>query len=397
MSAIATIEDENLDRAATGIQILDEQLGGGFPRRSTLLLFSEIPAEKRLFAEHFVMAGMRNKESCLYVDFYRAPQLARRELMKFGEYPAGKLILVDATSAQLLLPSSEKYVIENLGELHGILDIVVGAIDETKPGRIVIDSMDFLADRFPKDAVLDFWRRLAVEAHAAGSTLCFLCSNWNTSSLEPLEVKTMADFLVEFRSTISSGVVRHEMRIEETRDRGLKMNWVPYTFRDLSGVTVYFPRILVTGPVGAGKSTVVKNLCSTYVNIEPVGTTVAFDYGNVDLTGLEAELLDAPGQEKFETIFKVFARELNGLILVVDASRPKDFVKARKMLDMVGADLPLVVLANKSDSPGALSPAEIKKLLPLDDDVDVIATVATKSFGLREALKILAEHIIGVK
>ncbi len=31
------------DRVKTGIQILDERLGGGFPRPSTLLLFSDKP------------------------------------------------------------------------------------------------------------------------------------------------------------------------------------------------------------------------------------------------------------------------------------------------------------------------------------------------------------------
>lgn len=397
MCAAPTVESADLDRAATGIQILDEQLHGGFPRRSILLLFSEIPAEKRVFAEHFVMAGVKNNESCLYVDFYRAPQLARREFMQFGPYPASKLVLVDATSTQLLLPSSEKYVIEDMGTVDKVLSVVVKAIKETKPKRIVIDSVEFLADRFPEGDVLDFWRKLAEEAGAVGSTLCFLFINWRCGSPELAKIKDMADILIEFRSTIDAGVVRNAMRIEETRDGGLKTNWVPYTFKDLSGVTVYFPRILVTGPLGAGKSTVVKNLCNTSVNIERVGTTVAFDYGNVDLTGLEAELLGTPGQEKFESIFKVFARELNGMILVVDASKPQDLGKARRMLDLVGPGIPFVVLANKSDVTGALSPAEVKESMRLAVSDDVVSSVATTGVGLKQALKLLAEHIIGAK
>src|SRR5207247_10224086 len=95
-------------RVSTGIPIIDDRLGGGFRRPSTLLFFSEIPSEKRLFAEHFVVAGLKAGETCLYVDFYRAPQLARREFGAFGSFPADHLVFVDATSTQLLLPSDER-------------------------------------------------------------------------------------------------------------------------------------------------------------------------------------------------------------------------------------------------------------------------------------------------
>jgi len=187
------------------------------------------------------------------------------------------------------------------------------------------------------------------------------------------------------------------MRIEELKDGGFKTNWVPYTFRDIVGVTVYFPRILVTGPFNAGKSTVVKNLCNTSVSIDRMGTTVAFDYGNVDTMGLEAEVFGTPGQERFEFIFKIFARELSGILLVVDASRPEDFERAKSMLKLVGPGLPFVIVANKSDLPDALSPQRIRDAIGLGQDVQVVSSVATRGVGLKEAFKLLAQQIIGVK
>src|SRR2546425_253510 len=86
-------------RAKTGIPVLDDRLQGGFPRPSTLLLFSEKPTEKRLFGENFVIQGAKAGEICLYVDFFRAPQLARGELKRFGSVDPAKLVLVDATSS----------------------------------------------------------------------------------------------------------------------------------------------------------------------------------------------------------------------------------------------------------------------------------------------------------
>jgi signal recognition particle receptor subunit beta len=128
-----------------------------------------------------------------------------------------------------------------------------------------------------------------------------------------------------------------------------------------------------------------------------MGTTVAFDYGSVNITGIEAELFGTPGQERFEFIFKIFAREVSGVLLVVDATRPDELPRAKQMLDLVGPRIPYVVLANKSDLLRALPPEDIAHRMGLPQDVPVIATVATETKGVRDALQILAEMIIGVR
>jgi signal recognition particle receptor subunit beta len=88
---------------------------------------------------------------------------------------------------------------------------------------------------------------------------------------------------------------------------------------------------------------------------------------------------------------------VSGVLLVVDSTRPEDLLRARQMLDLVGPRIPYVVLANKSDLPGALAPGEIARRMDLPEDVPVIPTVATEDKGVRDALLILAEMIIGVR
>lgn len=384
-------------RAKTGIPVLDDRLQGGFPRPSTLLLFSDKPTEKRLFGENFAVQGSKAGEKCLYVDFFRAPQLARGELKRFGPVDPANLVLVDATSTQLLLPSQERYRIEDITSLSNIREAIIAATEAESPSRIVVDSMEFLMDRFPKEDVLGLWRELIDAARRTGAVICFLFINWTLMERDLEEIRSMSDFVVEFQSSLRGGIIRNSMRISEMASDGIRTNWIPYTFKDLVGLTVYFPRILVTGPFNAGKSTVVKALSDRSVSIDRMGTTVAFDYGNVNITGIEAEIFGTPGQERFEFIFKIFAREVSGVLLVVDATQPVEFARARQMLDLVGPRVPYVILANKSDLPEALAPAVIASRMNLADDVPIIRTVATTNEGVRDALLILAEMIIGVR
>jgi small GTP-binding protein len=308
-----------------------------------------------------------------------------------------KLILVDATSSQLLLPSPERYHIDDISNLETIREAIVAAMRAEKPGRIVIDSMEFLMDRFPKEDVLRLWRELIEAARAAGAVICFLFINWTLAEQDLQQIRAMVEFVIEFQSSLRGGIVRNSMRVSQMGEAGVKTNWIPYAFKDLIGLTVYFPRILVTGPFNAGKSTIVRALSEKSVSIDRMGTTVAFDYGNVNVTGIEAEIFGTPGQERFEFIFKIFAREVSGVLLVIDATRPEELPRAKQMLDLVGPRIPYVVLANKSDLPGALVASDIARRLDLGEDVPVVPTVATENRGVRDALLILAEMIIGVR
>ncbi|MFQ5838204.1 MAG: ATPase domain-containing protein [Thermoplasmata archaeon] len=381
-------------KVVTGIEALDKGLHGGFPSASGILFFSEVIAEKRIFAEQFVVAGLRRDEVCLYVDFYRAPQFTRRELSKFGDFPEDKLVLVDVTSAQTLLASKERYRVRELENLSEILQTIMKAIEETGPARVILDSLDFLTERFSKDDVVEFLRELMSFAKAAGSVVGLLFVNWSYDQEDLEDILAYSDYVLEFKTSLKGGVLLNKLRLRENFKDGLTTNWIPFSFKELMGLVIYFPRVLVTGPYHAGKSTLVQQLSQTAISVDRMGTTIAFDYGSVEISGVEVELLGTPGQERFEFIFKIFAREVNGILLVVDSTHPAELSRAREMRRLAGEHLPLVVVANKRDLPDVMSLEDIRGGLQLEERVPIVETVATEGEGVRVALEKLIEIII---
>ncbi len=97
-------------------------------------------------------------------------------------------------------------------------------------------------------------------------------------------------------------------------------------------------KIIFAGPVGAGKTTAIASIsdvppittdesASDMTRRKKNQTTVAFDYGVMHLDGSEKiHLYGTPGQERFDFMWDILAKNALGLILLVDNTR-KDPVR----------------------------------------------------------------------
>lgn len=109
-------------------------------------------------------------------------------------------------------------------------------------------------------------------------------------------------------------------------------------------------KIVVSGPVGAGKSTYIRTLSTTVVvetdelATECIGkdlTTVALDFGTLQIDGVEVLLFGTPGQERFDFMWSVLCEGSAGLLLLVAAHRPGSFLKARHILEFITSQVPI--------------------------------------------------------
>ena len=96
-------------------------------------------------------------------------------------------------------------------------------------------------------------------------------------------------------------------------------------------------KLIIAGPVGAGKTTAVVTLsdietvkteakATDMTRARKPATTVAMDFGIMELDGGERlHIYGTPGQERFDFMWDILARGAVGLILLVDNSRKDPF------------------------------------------------------------------------
>jgi hypothetical protein len=134
-------------------------------------------------------------------------------------------------------------------------------------------------------------------------------------------------------------------------------------------------KILVTGEYHAGKSTFVRTACSKSenpaMNIDRViskgedTTTVAMDFGVVDLKGLRLSLFGTPGLARFDIIRRIVSKGADAVVFLIDAADELMDYRVKYLYEEVTnylppAKVPYIFAANKQDLPNARDMEKLK-------------------------------------
>ena len=103
-------------------------------------------------------------------------------------------------------------------------------------------------------------------------------------------------------------------------------------------------KILFTGTMGAGKTTaigavsetppIVTDVHNSDSSVQKERTTVGLDFGEFTLdNGDRIRLFGTPGQNRFDFLWKILAKNALGLIILVDNSRPDPLADLGMYLD----------------------------------------------------------------
>jgi len=103
-------------------------------------------------------------------------------------------------------------------------------------------------------------------------------------------------------------------------------------------------KAVITGPVGAGKTAFARALLGekaltteapSSTDIGKPTTTVAMDFGTLEVGPYAVHLFGTPGQDRFDFMWEVLMEGALGFLLLLGAHRPEHLPESRKILDFV--------------------------------------------------------------
>ncbi len=380
----------------TGIAKLDEMLNGGIGEGGAVLLLGTPGIDATTFACHMLIHNLKKGAKGLYFVGNKLPQSVQDNIGKtsWGSGACQKLVFIDGFSGAVGMKSNARYIVKNPHDMGHVSDTFITAMRDMDSNTVVV--FDALSDLFggAREAdVVELAKKWIDNARIAEITSIYLFTNWNFDENAIKSLTDVFDYVIDLQSVEERILLRNYFSVSKSPS-GAGKTAVPFRV-GADGIAVYIPKILVTGPYHAGKSTFIHAVSTKAVSVDRLGTTIALDHGYIDYGELVADLFGTPGQERFSFMLDVLNKDTFGVIVLVDSTDPDSFPRAKEIIQhTTGYGIPYVISANKQDLPGALSVDEIRKQLGLDESVPIINTVAQQNKGCIECISALTNIII---
>ena len=151
----------------------------------------------------------------------------------------------------------------------------------------------------------------------------------------------------------------------------------------------FSPALLVCGIDNAGKSTVICRLCSD--SSDPI-PTVGFVPHTVKLSNKSFRLYDVGGGERIRGIWNSYYAEVYGVIYVIDATDVRRLPETIEIFKSMCKDeyllkKPILILANKQDTNGALNSEQITTKLSATSENTLITECSAIHQSLDKNIK----------
>lgn len=364
-----------VDRFKTGVQLLDRLSMGGFPTPSNVLILGPPGVGKSILCRQVLYAGLKMGGSGVYITLDEPGSEVVQAMENLGFDIASfldenRLKIIEST------PS-------NLADLNNLSIELANAVRELKPDtdlRIVIDSLTSILSLNVGDirSCIEFVRSLKYRVKSIGASCLYSLNSMGFDGKVIALIEGAMDGVVEMKME-EDVFPRFYLRILKLKGVSHSRRWVRYRIDDRAGVVSYIPTLILAGPKGAGKKTLVNRFGSRRWRI-----------GGVEVDVVPCETLSP------DVLKTIRYGEVDGFLLMLDSSDIEslaDFMEVYGKLQ--GSDLPKVVLANKQDKPRALTPENLREELGIPEEIPVIGVSALTGEGVEKALRTLVSRILG--
>ncbi len=370
----------------TGIPKLDDVLKGGIAKNKSILFYSYPGVEALPFAYQLLCKRLEDEDHVIYIINNKKPESVRYMIKNFGWDVSNfekkdRFAFLDVYSALLGEESKEKFSVKDTTDIEEIKKELTKALKKFKNNNtlVVFDSLSHLLDTCgsPSD-IMACLNKCMPNIKKYNATPLFLFTAWAYDKETLKKIRNSFDCVIDLKAIERKVILRKYFSVH-------KADWIkkpvksdiPFKVIKPGGIKVYIPKILVTGPYNAGKTSFIHSASTTAVSVDRLGTTVALDHGHVDFKGFAVDLWGTPGQKRFDPILEQLGGEALGVAIVVDSTSPKEFSRAKHMLELTKTEgLPSVIAANKSNLKDALKPKEIRKKMKLPKKIPIIPIVA---------------------
>lgn len=241
-----------VEQMPTGVEGLDELLGGGLPRGRVILVLGGPGTGKTILASQFLYRGMTQYgENAIFVSLDEFKDHYYAEMLDFGWdfkklEEENKFYFMDATRLSRVAILKEKMLGETSSlrgkqlQIDKLIEELQTKIEQINAKRIVLDTLASLFYRF-----LD-----PVERRTAGVDLIEALSRLNATTIVTSELSFLGlerslmeeEFMVHgvimMQTLFQGGTTTRAMQVEKMRGSNITPNLVPYTI-DRNGIEVF--------------------------------------------------------------------------------------------------------------------------------------------------------------
>lgn len=241
------------EKTATGIQGLDELVGGGIPKGRVVLVIGGPGTGKTIFAAQFLYKGIKDhNENGIFVSLDESKEHFFDEMQQFGwdfRKAEGdmKFALIDATRISRVAMLKEKLYKEETKSLQGkqlsiekLVEEIQAKIQMVKAKRVVVDTLAALFYRFPdpverRSAVVDL-----IESLSDLPVTSIITTELGHLGLErsAVEEEYLVHGVIMMQTLFSGGTTTRAIQVEKMRGAKVNPNLVPYSI-DRNGIEVY--------------------------------------------------------------------------------------------------------------------------------------------------------------
>ncbi|MDY6788883.1 MAG: GTPase [Candidatus Nanohaloarchaea archaeon] len=387
---------KNAEKISLPLEKLNSLIGGGIEKGSNVLILADLVINKMQFGSSIINYRLEQDDHILYLVNNKIPEYAKDHIKDYKDRNES-ISFIDGFSSTLgkspeeiegdyfveakITDEKEEYVESTRKAVEDALEDL-----DSEKNTLVFDSLDSWIGEM--EELQKFVKNTRKRLRDTGTTAYYLLPNLGFEEEDEdtfQRLRDTFDYLIHLKGLERTGIV---LKYIDIRKPEIETK-IPFDIT-VQGLATYIPKILVTGPENAGKSTTVQNMSDKAVSVDRLGTTVALDHGEIEREGIKTYLFGTPGQERFDWAIDFLGRSIYGCFILLD-SRDPDYERAKVMLDeLQEKEIPTIVLANFQNKEGAISPEEIEEEM----GIKTIGVDAMHGENLELALDTMFDEII---